>query len=119
MGTTSSTEGERKKVISKSKISSRVFLLFLRILLSGLLLSFFFVALLRHLQNAGWLCLLFTGRSAGILPRSCLMTFLSWLRSVAGFITVLFFGLVGFDDKLFSNFRFYRLSSQNQDKFMS
>jgi hypothetical protein len=61
-GTTSSTEGERKKVISKSKIYSRVFLLFLRILLSGLLLSFFFfVALLRHLQNAGWLCLLFTG----------------------------------------------------------
>jgi hypothetical protein len=120
VGTTSSTEGERKKVISKSKISSRVFLLFLRILLSGLLLLFFFfVALLRHLQNAGWLCLLFTGRSAGILPRSCLMTFLSWLRSVAGFITVLFFGLVGFDDKLFSNFRFYRLSSQNQDKFMS
>ena len=119
MGTTSSTEGERKKVISKSKISSRVFLLFLRILLSGLLLSLFFVALLRHLQNAGWLCLLFTGRSAGILLRSYLMTFLSWLRSVAGFITVLFFGLVGFDDKLFSNFRFYRLSSQNQDKFMS
>jgi 1,4-dihydroxy-2-naphthoate octaprenyltransferase len=42
VGTTSSTEGERKKVISKSKISSRVFLLFLRILLSGLLLLFFF-----------------------------------------------------------------------------
>lgn len=44
-GTTSSTEGERKKVISKSKIYSRVFLLFLRILLSGLLLSFFFLSL--------------------------------------------------------------------------
>jgi hypothetical protein len=42
VGTTSSTEGERKKVISKSKISYRVFLLFLRILLSGLLLLFFF-----------------------------------------------------------------------------
>jgi 1,4-dihydroxy-2-naphthoate octaprenyltransferase len=45
VGTTSSTEGERKKVISKSKISSRVFLLFLRILLSGLLLLFFFLSL--------------------------------------------------------------------------
>lgn len=47
MGTTSSTEGERKKVISKSKISSRVFLLFLRILLSGLLLLFFFFCSLK------------------------------------------------------------------------
>jgi 1,4-dihydroxy-2-naphthoate octaprenyltransferase len=45
VGTTSSTEGERKKVISKSKISSRVFLLFLRILLSGLLLLLFFLSL--------------------------------------------------------------------------